>query len=61
MGDTLKEARNNIREAIALYPELAEEPPAPEGGMVEETVLWGNPFRGRRHCGSVVSVPPISP
>ena len=38
-GDTLQEARDNIREAIALYLEPAEEPPVPEGAMVEEIVL----------------------
>lgn len=35
-GDTLDEARENIREAIALYLEDVEEPTAPEGGVVEE-------------------------
>ena len=29
-GDSLQEARNNIRQAIALYLEPAEEPPVPE-------------------------------
>ncbi|MBZ5495730.1 MAG: type II toxin-antitoxin system HicB family antitoxin [Acidobacteriia bacterium] len=38
-GDTLQEARDNIREAIALYLEPAEELPVPEGAMVEEIVL----------------------
>jgi predicted RNase H-like HicB family nuclease len=35
-GNTLDEARENIREAVALYLEPAEEPMAPEGGLVEE-------------------------
>jgi predicted RNase H-like HicB family nuclease len=35
-GDTLEEARANIREAIELYLEPIEEPPVPEGGLVEE-------------------------
>jgi len=35
-GDTLEEARENIREAIELYLEPAEEPVAPQGGLVEE-------------------------
>lgn len=37
--DTLKEARQNIREAIALYLEPAEEPTAPEGGVVEDLTV----------------------
>jgi predicted RNase H-like HicB family nuclease len=35
-GDTLDEARRNIREAIELYLEPLDEPVAPEGGLVEE-------------------------
>ena len=35
-GDTLEEARENIREAIALYLEPDEDPVAPEGGFLEE-------------------------
>jgi len=38
-GDTLEEARQNIREAIQLYLELIEEPAAPEGGFTEEIAL----------------------
>jgi len=38
-GDTLEEARWNIREAIALYLEPAEEPVVPEGGFVEELAV----------------------
>ncbi len=38
-GDTLEEARQNIREAIALYLEPAEEPHVPEGSVVEEIVV----------------------
>ncbi len=38
-GDTLDEARQNIREAIALYLEPAEEPAPPAGGLVEELNL----------------------
>ncbi len=38
-GDTLEEARLNIREAIELYLEPLEEPIAPEGGIVEEIVV----------------------
>ena len=38
-GDTLEEARENIREAIALYLEPAEEPQVPEGGFVEEIAV----------------------
>lgn len=38
-GNTLQEARENIREAIALYLEPAHETPIPEGAIVEETVL----------------------
>ncbi len=35
-GDTLDEARENIREAIELYMEPLEEPVVPQGGVVEE-------------------------
>ena len=35
-GDTLDEARQNIREAIELYMEPLEEPVVPQGGVVEE-------------------------
>ncbi len=35
-GDTLDEARANIREAIALYLEPIDEPVAPKGGLIEE-------------------------
>jgi predicted RNase H-like HicB family nuclease len=35
-GDTLEEARANIREAIELYLEAVEEPVVPQGGFVEE-------------------------
>ncbi len=38
-GDTLDEARENVREAIALYLEPAEEPPVPEGAFVEEIAV----------------------
>ena len=38
-GDTLEEARRNIREAIELFLEPAEEPRVPEGGRVEEIPL----------------------
>lgn len=38
-GDTLEEARQNIREAIALYLEPDEGPQIPEGGFVEEIAL----------------------
>lgn len=37
-GDTLEEARQNIREAIELYLEPGEEP-LPEGGFVEEIAV----------------------
>lgn len=37
-GDTLEEARENIREAIALYLG-ADEPELPEGSLVEEISL----------------------
>jgi predicted RNase H-like HicB family nuclease len=35
-GDTLDEARANIREAIELYLEPIDEPVPPKGGLVEE-------------------------
>ena len=38
-GDTLEEARHNIREAIELYLEPVEEPVPPEGGFVEEIAV----------------------
>ncbi|MEX2170279.1 MAG: type II toxin-antitoxin system HicB family antitoxin [Pirellulales bacterium] len=38
-GDTLDEARENIREAVALYLEPAEELTAPEGVVVEELTV----------------------
>ena len=38
-GDTLEEARQNIREAIALYLEPTDEPVPPEGGFVEEMAV----------------------
>jgi predicted RNase H-like HicB family nuclease len=38
-GDTLEEARQNIREAIALYLEPDEEPSLPEGGFAEEMAV----------------------
>ena len=38
-GDTLEEARQNIREAIELYLEPIEEPVPPEGGFVEEMAV----------------------
>ena len=38
-GDTLDEARRNIREAIELYLEPEEEPVAPDGGFVEEVAV----------------------
>jgi predicted RNase H-like HicB family nuclease len=38
-GDTLEEARQNIREAIELYLEPGDEPHAPEGGFVEEIAV----------------------
>ena len=38
-GDTLEEARRNIRESIALYLEPEEEPVVPEGGLVEEIAI----------------------
>lgn len=38
-GDTLEEARQNIRDAIELYLEASDEPHAPEGGFVEEIAV----------------------
>ncbi len=38
-GDTLHEARQNIREAIALYLEPAEDAAVPAGGLVEEIAV----------------------
>lgn len=38
-GDTLDEARRNIREAIELYLEPSDEPQAPDGGFVEEIAV----------------------
>ena len=38
-GETLDEARRNIREAIALYLESAGETNPPEGGVVEDIVV----------------------
>ncbi len=38
-GDTLEEARQNIREAIELYLEPIDEPIPPEGGIVEEMAV----------------------
>ena len=38
-GDTLEEARRNIREAIELYLEPVEEPASPNGGFVEEIAV----------------------
>jgi predicted RNase H-like HicB family nuclease len=38
-GDSLDEVRQNIREAIALYIEPAEELVPPAGGRVEELTL----------------------
>ncbi|HEX5446717.1 MAG TPA: type II toxin-antitoxin system HicB family antitoxin [Pirellulales bacterium] len=38
-GDTLEEARQNIREAIELYLEPVDEPQAPDGGFVEEIAV----------------------
>lgn len=40
-GDTLDEARANIREAIALYSEPIDEPVAPPGGLIEELAVCG--------------------
>jgi predicted RNase H-like HicB family nuclease len=38
-GDTLDEARQNIREAIALYLKLIDEPVPAEGGFVEDIAV----------------------
>jgi len=38
-GDTLEEARQNIREAIELYLEPAGEQEAPAGGFVEDIAV----------------------
>jgi predicted RNase H-like HicB family nuclease len=38
-GDTLEEARQNIREAIELYLEPVEDPVTPEGAIVEEIAV----------------------
>jgi len=38
-GDTLDDARRNIREAIELYLEPIEEPVTPEGGFVEDIAV----------------------
>ena len=38
-GDSLHEARKNIREAIDLYLESADETTLPEGSLVEEVAL----------------------
>jgi predicted RNase H-like HicB family nuclease len=38
-GDTLEEARQNIREAIELYLEPAEDAMAPTGGFVEQIAV----------------------
>ncbi len=38
-GDTLDEARKNIRETIDLYLESADETPLPEGSLVEEVAV----------------------
>ena len=38
-GNTLEEARINIREAIELYLEPEEEPGPTQGGFVEEITL----------------------
>ena len=38
-GNTLDEARQNIREAIELYLEPDEEPAAREGSLVEEIAV----------------------
>jgi predicted RNase H-like HicB family nuclease len=38
-GDTLEEARHNIREAIALYLEPDEDLTPPEGGFAEEIAV----------------------
>lgn len=38
-GDTLEEARQNIRDAIELYLEPTDEPRVPDGGFVEEIAV----------------------
>ena len=38
-GETLDDARRNIREAIALYLEPVDETTLPEGGAVKEVPL----------------------
>ena len=38
-GDTLEEARQNIREAIQLYLEPTGDVTAPEGGTIEELAV----------------------
>lgn len=38
-GDTLEEARENIREAVGLSMEPTEEPNASDGGLVEELTI----------------------
>ena len=38
-GDTLEEARQNIREAIEMYLEPDEEVIVPQGGFVEEIAV----------------------
>ena len=38
-GDTLEEARQNIREAIELYLEPVEDAVTPEGGIIEEIAV----------------------
>jgi predicted RNase H-like HicB family nuclease len=38
-GDTLNEARRNVREAIELYLEPIDEPAAAHGGFVEEIAV----------------------
>ncbi|MEX2172207.1 MAG: type II toxin-antitoxin system HicB family antitoxin [Pirellulales bacterium] len=38
-GDSLEEARENIREAVALYLEPADELTVPEGSVVEELTV----------------------
>ena len=38
-GDTLEEARRNIREAIQLYLDPIDEPALPEGGLAEEIAV----------------------
>jgi len=38
-GETIEEARSNIREAVSLYLETDEAMTVPRGGMVEELSL----------------------